>query len=364
MTREPIGIVDASSDRVTGVTGALHDVSNALTVLLGWVSEARVSSTPNDLEHALAMIDQRARVARDLARRAIGAAGPLESEAPVSAILVEVTGALAVEAQHAGVRIVSPEPGEALGVSVLSAGDAAHVLTNLLMNALAWSPSGGTVSVEAVVAEVHVTIDVQDVGPGIDDARAESVFGGESTRIGGAGVGLRHARAVARAIGGDLALVPARAPRHAGRGARFRLTWPRAGIVLPQGPLSNPRASVLAGKRVLVVEDDADVATLLEAALGARGAEVTVVRSIGELSRATASAHDAALIDLSPIAHDVEGAIALIRRNSPGVHLVFISGTAVGLPDALSEAHVRWVRKPFEVGEIVAALLDKPPSRD
>src|SRR5450432_881707 len=55
------------------VTGALHDISNALTVLLGWVSEARTGrATRADLDRALAIIEDRARSARDLARRAIG----------------------------------------------------------------------------------------------------------------------------------------------------------------------------------------------------------------------------------------------------------------------------------------------------
>ena len=64
-----------AADPHRDVTGALHDVSNALTVLLGWVTEARAASaSPEQLAHALAIIEDRARAARDLARRAIGAA--------------------------------------------------------------------------------------------------------------------------------------------------------------------------------------------------------------------------------------------------------------------------------------------------
>jgi hypothetical protein len=38
--------------------------------------------------------------------------------------------------------------------------------------------------------------------------------------------------------------------------------------------------------------------------------------------------------------------------------LVFISGSAVGLPEGLDVGHIRWIRKPFEVSEVVAALLE------
>jgi len=115
---------------------------------------------------------------------------------------------------------------------------------------------------------------------------------------------------------------------------------------------------VLSGTRVLIVEDDAHVTMLLETALGARGAVVTVARDARELEQAVADGeHDAALIDLSPIASDVEGAVAALRQRSPQAALVFISGSALGLPEALEEEGVRWVRKPFEVGELVEAVL-------
>ncbi len=129
----------------------------------------------------------------------------------------------------------------------------------------------------------------------------------------------------------------------------------RPGIALP--PASAPRSHVLAGTRILVVEDDVDVATLLEAALGARGAEVVVARTALELADRAGDEHDAALIDLSPIANDVRGAIESLRRGSPDLALVFITGSAIGLPEGF-EVGALWVRKPFEMGEIVAALAE------
>ena len=84
---------------------------------------------------------------------------------------------------------------------------------------------------------------------------------------------------------------------------------------------------MLAGTRVLVVEDDADVASLLESALGARDGHRRARRRRAAID--STSRHDAALVDLSPIADDVLGAVEALRRGSPGVALVFISGSAV-----------------------------------
>src|SRR6185437_570032 len=89
------------------VTGALHDVSNALTVLLGWVAEARSGrQSPADLDRALAIIEDRARSARDLARRAIGSQPtPEQAERSVEDVVREVVEALSVEAQRARVNL-------------------------------------------------------------------------------------------------------------------------------------------------------------------------------------------------------------------------------------------------------------------
>jgi CheY-like chemotaxis protein len=340
------------------VTGALHDVSNALTVLLGWVAEARGGrSSPEQVDHALAIVEHRARAARDLARRAIGAGGPIdEHEEAVDAVIDDVVEALSVEAGKAGVGVVVAR--RYPGARVTLAADASQVLTNVLLNALSWAPRGSRVTLEPWLEGSTISIVVTDEGPGVASNQATKIFEGSSNRTGGAGVGLKHARAVARAAGGELELV-LDAPTKGG--ARFRVRWPCPKP--PAAPLSAPRAAILGGMRVLVVEDDGDVATLLESALGARGAQVVVVRNASELAQRAGEDHDAALVDFSPIAHDVRGAVDLLRNGSPDAVLVFISGTAAGLPDGLEE-NIRWVRKPFEIGEIVAALLgNEPPER-
>ncbi|MDP9149466.1 MAG: ATP-binding protein [Myxococcota bacterium] len=342
------------------VTGALHDVSNALTVLLGWIAEAHSARDSADqLERALAIIEDRARTARDLARRAIGAHITVaDREESLDAVIDDVIEALSVEAQRVGVAVTVGA--RAPGVRIPLAGDASQILTNVVLNALAWAPRNSQVSVEAHADLSSAGIVVQDEGPGVPPAQASRIFEGSKGREGGAGVGLRHARALARAAGGDLELMPPQT----GCGASFRLRWPRIEHVVPIAPLSAPRPPVLAGTRLLLVEDDGHVATLLEAALGARGAEVVVARTASELALQSSSRFDAALVDLSPIAHDVQGAIDALRRGSPDALIVFISGSAVGLPEGLTDDNVRWVRKPFEVGEIVVVLAEAraPPT--
>jgi CheY-like chemotaxis protein/anti-sigma regulatory factor (Ser/Thr protein kinase) len=339
------------------VTGALHDVSNELTVMLGWIGEARLQGASREaIEDALRIVEQRARAARDLARRAIGATPVVNEEEPLGTLVAHALRVLAVEAQRAGVKLTDQGiRGDAAGrtARVSAAADVSQVLTNLVLNAIAYSPRGSEISVSFGVGEAQVTIHVIDQGPGVTDARRDSIFKGDSARAGGSGVGLRHARAMARAAGGDLELLTAPgAP-----GAHFQLTWPRADAI-PPVPRSVPRMKIFEGTRILLVEDDALVTQLLETALTARGATVTIARNAGELTTALTpgSPHDAVLMDLSPIAADPGAAIDAVRAHSPGATLVVISGSALELPSALQTGEVRFVRKPFEVGEIVSAL--------
>ena len=331
--------------------GALHEVSNALTVLLGWVAEARdPSAAPEDVKHALRIVEQRARAARDLSRRAIGAKVPPPGDADVDALVGEVVESLRLEAERAQVKIA--RSGESNGCRVPLGEDLAQIVTNLALNAFAYAPKGSSLHVIVTVAPREVTVDVRDEGPGISSERTFSVFEGDTTRQGGAGVGLRHARAMARAAGGDLQLLEQLGGT---QGATFRVSWPRdvpTNVGEPRA--SRPKLQILAGTRILIVEDDRDVTTLLESALEARGAEVTIAHTAEELAARIDPGHTAVLVDLSPIAADVTGALDMVKRQAKDAAIVFITGSAEALPEGMeSEA---WVRKPFEVGELVTSL--------
>jgi CheY-like chemotaxis protein len=342
------------SDPHQDLAGVLHDVSNALTVLLGWVGEAREpGATPEAVAYALTIIEQRARIARDLARHAIGSAR-IDEQRQVGAIAEELAQALRIEAHRAGVALVVS--GAESPARVAGALDFSQVLTNLVLNALAYAPAASTVALSLDVSEDSVTVTVKDQGPGVAPERHDSIFEGDTQRPGGTGVGLRHARDLARSRGGDVTLA---ASVRGERGATFHMFWPRVDAV-PRPPVSASRFSDLTGLRVLVVEDDPAVTQLLEAALDARGAVVTVARTRASFDAALArGAYDAALVDLSPIAADPAGALASFRARCPAANVVLITGQADALPEAVLAERVELVRKPFELREILAAIVRK-----
>jgi PAS domain S-box-containing protein len=84
-----------------------------------------------------------------------------------------------------------------------------QILTNLLDNAVKFSPGGGTVTVEAHRRSGHVEVRIVDEGQGIPEAERERIFSkfhrAESSRgPGGAGLGLFIARGLVSAMGGRI----------------------------------------------------------------------------------------------------------------------------------------------------------------
>lgn len=98
-----------------------------------------------------------------------------------------------------------------------------QIVTNLLANALRWTPDGGHVDLALDAQDGQVTVAVEDSGPGIPPQEQERIFRAFwSGDGGGTGLGLTIARELAVALGGRLEL-----ESEPGRGSRFVLVLPR-----------------------------------------------------------------------------------------------------------------------------------------
>jgi len=339
--------------RETDLAGALHEVSNALTVVLGWLDVACNRHDPHAIREAVEVARLHARLGHQISRAAIGAEIPERESEQRSARSVLSAAALGVtpQAERRAVRVVidSADPGHAL---VRHASSALQILTNLLLNAIDFSPEGGEVIVSVSDVGSSVVFAVADEGPGIDPERVATLLSApQSTRRGGAGVGLRHSAALARKHGGELRVA------RANPGAAFELRWPIAEARSSVRPALQTK-SLVRGARVLLVEDDAAVCSLVELALGARGAEVVIAGSLAAFRAALkdSAPFDAALVDLSPLAGEVCGAFDSLQEVCPDIPVILISGVASGVPEEVIDRATAWVRKPFEMGEVIEVL--------
>jgi len=125
-----------------------------------------------------------------------------------------------------------------------------QIVTNLLSNALKFTPPGGEVALTLRTAGHRAAIRVSDTGPGIPADELDRVFDrffrGRGVRAGGSGIGLTVARELARAHGGEIEVAS-----DPGRGASFTVSLPIAssGERAPFTTPSYPPASVGAGRR-------------------------------------------------------------------------------------------------------------------
>ncbi len=99
-----------------------------------------------------------------------------------------------------------------------------QIISNLVSNALRWTPEGGRVELALTTANGHVQVDVSDTGPGVGVDERERIFRPFWSRDGsGTGLGLAIARELALALGGRIEL-----ESEPGLGSRFRLVLPSA----------------------------------------------------------------------------------------------------------------------------------------
>jgi len=104
-----------------------------------------------------------------------------------------------------------------------------RALSNLMLNAIQWSPKGSEVTVScklhAITASHHqARIEVIDQGPGLNKAKMDRLFQPfMTTRVGGTGLGLANVRKIVEYHGGSVA-----ACNHPHGGAHFTITFPTA----------------------------------------------------------------------------------------------------------------------------------------
>ena len=140
-----------------------------------------------------------------------------------------------------------------------------QVLTNLLANARKYSPAGGLITVQTRASDSAVEVSIQDHGLGIPVEALPKLFNKfyrvpnvERRSIRGTGLGLAISRRIVEAHGGRIGVES----EGLGCGSRFFFTLPTAGDTVQQGD-------------VLIVEDDAGFAKLVEAELAIKGLSAT-----------------------------------------------------------------------------------------
>ncbi|MDH5378819.1 MAG: hybrid sensor histidine kinase/response regulator, partial [Gammaproteobacteria bacterium] len=188
-------------------------------------------------------------------------------------------------------EVLADEQGISLKIipsSVTTYADYAHlerVIRNLVSNAIRYTPNG-RVTLGAKRHHGSVLICVYDTGPGIPESKQKIVFNEfqqlenpERDRSKGLGLGLAIVKRLTGIMGTPLHVVSIE-----GKGSCFSVELPLCNQNEHMQEASLPQTSnnVLVGKRILIVDDEADILDAFESLLTSWGAQVLCATSGAE----------------------------------------------------------------------------------
>jgi two-component system sensor histidine kinase BaeS len=196
--------------------------------------------TPDQLASLYDEVLRLARMVADLQTLAAADAAALRlsrGHCDLAGLAATAADSLAGQFETAGITLVR----QLAAADVLGDPHWLHqVITNLLTNALKFTPAGGRVTITAGPAEADAVLTVTDTGTGIPADELPRIFdrfwrGRQSSQIPGSGIGLAVAAGLARAHGGRLS-----ASSQPGRGTEMTLILPR----LPAASRREPRVLI------------------------------------------------------------------------------------------------------------------------
>ncbi|AEI66586.1 ATP-binding protein [Corallococcus macrosporus] len=241
-----------------------------------------------------------------------------------------------------------------------------QVVSNLVSNALKYTPAGGHVRVVTRVRPEHVELEVSDSGDGLSPELQERVFElffqAERTldrAQGGLGIGLTLVKRLVELHGGSV-----RADSDGlAKGSTFTVRLPRGHVEQAPAPQA-PRAGPSAGRHVLLVDDHSDSRQLVRELLEMEGHTISEAED-GPSGLATARAlrPDVVLLDIGLPGLDGYEVARALRATDEGRDLVLIAVTGYGLEDdrrrALEAGFDEHLVKPVDLSRLRALLVPR-----
>jgi PAS domain S-box-containing protein len=351
------------------LAGVAHELNNPLSIVLGRASllEGKASGGPlaDDVRRIRVAAERCGRIVRTFLNMA-RAKPQTRSAVPLNELVRAAVDLLGYSLRSSGIRL---ELNLAQQLPELAADPdrLGQLVMNLIVNAqqaLASQDGERRISITSGVGAEgrQLWVRVADNGPGIAAGLREQVFTPFFTTKGegageaqGTGLGLAVARGVAREHGGELLL------EDTAGGASFLLSLPLAGGALPAVAAPAPIDDVQRQRRILVVDDEQELASLMREALEGAGFEVMTAESgLVALELLAEASFEAIVSDLRMPGMDGAALWRAVKARQPklATRMLFVTGDTLspGAAEFLREAGCLVLEKPFAPAEMVAQV--------
>jgi signal transduction histidine kinase len=239
-----------------------------------------------------------------------------------------------------------------------------RILQNLLVNAVRYTRAGEVaLRVSRQGDDLHIV--VSDTGPGIPPERRDAIFRefvrleGDADSVQGLGLGLAIVDRLARLLGHRISL-----ESEPGRGSAFCVAVPAAASEPARAPARAPKepGAALAGRRILVIDDDLDILLGMRALLEEWGADAVLAASGEEALESVDpdAAPDLVIADYRlGSARGTEVVEALRRRLGRALPALIVTGSrSAELREDLARRGLHHLEKPLAPGRLRAALVE------
>jgi PAS domain S-box-containing protein len=359
--------------------GIAHDFNNILTGIITNLFMAKCNlpqagETYNLLVDAEKACFRASRLTKQLLTFSKGGA-PLKEVASMREIIEETVG-FSLSGSNATYSLELPD--DLLAVNI-DKGQIDQVINNLLLNAQQSMPSGGMITVKAENATLtkemaestllgnssmkpgrYIKVSVRDEGCGISRKDLERVFDPYfTTKTKGTGLGLTTSYAIIKNHDGIITV-----DSEIGRGSLFSFYLPALDVSLENSLEAAPKKNRKGGK-ILVMDDDDAVRTVVSQILRGYGYKVSCLASSGETIDAFKEAlqqgepFDVVIMDLTiPGGMGGKETVKLLQEIDPGVRAIVTSGYSNDpiMSDFREYGFSGVIAKPFVIDDFIDVI--------
>lgn len=241
-----------------------------------------------------------------------------------------------------------------------------QLLTNLISNAVKFSPDGGIVAIKIANDKGTVVVSIKDEGIGIPESELPNMFtkfkridNSASKKIGGTGLGLAISRGIVEAHNGDIWI---ESEEEVGTTVSFSIPLTDLNDVEPLTDVKASDNNVLTKGTVIIIEDDISFAMLLSETLKLTGFNVIHDPSGKNIVKlAEEVAVFAIVVDLV-LVDDMSGwdLIKELKSNQQTEDIPLIVSSAVDKTSEILESQqiYDYLLKPYSPNVLADVLLD------